>query len=69
MHLLSWRNHEGRLGNQDNDRGGYRRNHRGPVGNEVIAMIDDILTAYLVGVFVGLVVSMIICAIIWLICR
>ncbi len=38
MHLLSWRNHEGRLGNQDNDRGGYRRNHRGSVGDEVVAM-------------------------------
>lgn len=32
-------------------------------------MIDDILTAYLMGVFVGFVVSMIICAIVWLICR
>ena len=64
-----WRNHEGRLGNQDNDRGGCSRNHRGSVDSEVVTMIDDILTAYLVGVFIGFVVSMIICAIIWLICR
>lgn len=32
-------------------------------------MIDDILTAYLVGVFIGFVVSMIICVIVWLICK
>ena len=38
MHLLSWRKHEGRLGNQDNDRGGCSRNHRGPVGSEVVTM-------------------------------
>ena len=32
-------------------------------------MVNDVLTAYLVGVFIGFVVSMIICAIVWLICR
>ena len=69
LHLLSWSNYEGRLRNQDNDRGGCSRNHRGSVDSEVVTMIDDILSAYLVGVFVGFVVSMIICAIVWLICR
>ena len=64
-----WRENERGLGSQDNDRGGCSRNHRGSVDSEVVTMIDDILTAYLVGVFIGFVVSMIICAVIWLICR
>lgn len=69
MHLLSWRNHEGGLRDKIHDRGGCSRNHRDSADSEVVTMIDDILTAYLVGVFVGFVVSMIICAIVWLICR
>lgn len=69
MHLLSWRKHEGGFRDKIHDRGGCNRNHRGSVDSEVVTMIDDILTAYLVGVFIGFVVSMIICVIVWLICR
>ena len=42
-----WRNHEGRLGNQDNDRGGCSRNHRGSVDSEVVTMqnrMDELIS-------------------------